>query len=375
MSKREHGSSIQRLIAAAILSAVVASVNVLPAQTRATIVGTVTAEAGLPLVGAAVGVSGTELKTTTDEHGEFRLPGVPSGTAEVTARRLGFRPASVRINVPESGTESANFSLGVAIQELDPVLVRGEGVKYTGRLAGYYQRLEKRSSGVFVTRDQIEREHPRNLTQLLERVPGVSLQRLGGARMGLRLRDRTCAPLVWLDGNALPSGEADLDGILPGSLEGVELYLGSTTAPAQYSWTRNLSSCGTVLLWSRSEEARIPRIESASSGLDSLVASLAVLTVDQVDRKAVLDSSNTLVIPYPPPLFASHTPGVVLAEFVVDTAGRVETDTFGVVASSHPLFTEAVRGGLKSARFSPALRGGKAVRQLVHQPFEFHADH
>jgi hypothetical protein len=348
--------------------------NSLPAQSPASIVGTVTAETGLALVGAAVGVKGTQLRATTDDRGEFRLPGVPSGTVEITARRLGFRAESLRVSVPESGSERANFTLSVAIQDLDPVLVRGQRIKYTGRLAGYYERLERGTSGVFVTREQIENEHPRNLTQLLQRVPGVSLQRLGGASMGIRLRDRTCWPLVWLDGHALPSGEADLDGILPNSLEGVELYLGSTTAPAQYNWTRNMSSCGTVLLWSRAEESRVPRIEiGSSSGLDSLVASLAIFTADQVDRKAALDPAASFVIPYPPSLFASHMHGVVLAEFVVDSVGRVEAGTFGVVASSHPLFTEAVRQGLNAARFTPAMRGGKAVRQVVHQPFEFTA--
>ncbi|MEP6551660.1 MAG: TonB family protein, partial [Gemmatimonadales bacterium] len=94
---------------------------------------------------------------------------------------------------------------------------------------------------------------------------------------------------------------------------------------------------------------------------------------DAVDRTAVLDSGVPLVIPYPPSLYASHMRGTVIAEFVVDTVGRVEPGTFGIVASSHPLFTEAVRQGVKVANFKPAIRGGKPVRQVVHQPFEFTA--
>jgi TonB family protein len=63
--------------------------------------------------------------------------------------------------------------------------------------------------------------------------------------------------------------------------------------------------------------------------------------------------------------------GTVLAEFVVDAEGKVEGDTFGVVSSSNPLFTAAVRAMIAKAVFTPALRAGKPVRQLVHQPFEF----
>ena len=54
--------------------------------------------------------------------------------------------------------------------------------------------------------------------------------------------------------------------------------------------------------------------------------------------------------------------------------GQIEAGTFGVVASTNPLFAAAVRKGLSGARFTPAMRGGKAVRQLVHQPFEFTAN-
>ncbi len=342
------------------------------AQGTGSIVGTVTAETGFALSGADVGIVGTKLNAVTDDHGGFRLTGVAPGTFEIRARRLGFRAESTRIDVHDGGTSNVDLKLPIVAEDLQPVLVRGKKVEYTGRLAGYYERLERRSSGTFVTRDQIDREDPRNLTQLLQRVPGVSLQRLRAGSVGVRMRDRTCVPLVWLDGTALPMGEVDLDGIQPKSLEGIEIYLGSTTAPFQYSWTRNSAACGTLLLWTRGIDTEAPHSTMTSPGeLEALVASLSVFTADQVDKVAALDSTTPLQIPYPPALFAAHMRGTVLAEFVVDAEGKVEGDTFGVIASTHPLFTAAVRGIIAKAVFTPALRGGKAVRQLVHQPFEF----
>jgi TonB family protein len=336
------------------------------------VVGKVTAETGMALMGADVAVDGTQLRATTDDRGEFRLPGVPAGMIELRARRLGFRPDALRINVPPSGTETVSITLAVAAQDLQPVLVRGQSIKYTGRLAGYYERLERRMSGVFITREQIEREHPRTLNQLLQRTPGITTLRQRDGSVGVRMRDRTCSPLVWLDGSALPTGQVDLDTFEPSTLEGIELYLGSTGAPPRYSWSRDLSNCGTILLWTRGSDTDVPhQTINSPTEIEAMVASLSVFTADQVDRKVALDSAKPFEIPYPPSLFAAHTRGNVVAEFVVDAQGRVEPGTLGIVSSSHPLFADAVRRAVAAAVFRPALRAGKPVRQLVHQPFEF----
>jgi hypothetical protein len=344
----------------------------LVAQSPASVVGRVTAETGMGLTGADISVPGTQLRATTDDRGEFRLAAVPAGTMEVRARRLGFRPDAVTLTVPASGTESVSIKLAVATQELQPVLVRGQAVKYTGRLAGYYERMERRSSGIFITREQIDRENPRTLNQLLQRTPGITTQRQRDGSVGVRMRDRACAPLVWLDGNAVSTGRVDLDTFEPSTLEGIELYLGSTGAPARYSWSRDLSNCGTILLWTRGSDTDIPHTTAASpTEIEALVASLSVFTADQVDQAVAPDPTRPLSIPYPPSLFAAHTRGSVLAEFVVDREGHVEKETFGIVSATHPLFADAVKTAVFAAIFKPAIKQGKAVRQLVHQPFEF----
>src|SRR3954470_7678273 len=374
MSYHLSGRSLVELLVSAICASGGLAAAAL-AQSPASIVGRVTAETGLGLMGADIAVAGTQLRATTDDRGEFRLPGVPAGTIEVRARRLGFRPDAVKITVPASGTESVSIKLEVASQELQPVLVRGQSVRYTGRLAGYYERLERRTSGVFITRDQIAQENPRTLNQLLQRTPGITTLRQRDGSVGVRMRDRTCAPLVWLDGSALPTGGGDLDTFEPSSLQGIELYLGSTGAPARYSWSRDLSNCGTILLWTRGSDTDIPHTRlSSPSDIEALVASLAVFTADQVDRAVTRDSAASLDIPYPPSLFAAHTRGTVVAEFVVDAQGHVEQGTFGIVASTHPLFADAVRTAVMATTFTPALRQGKPVRQLVHEPFEFNSE-
>ena len=63
--------------------------------------------------------------------------------------------------------------------------------------------------------------------------------------------------------------------------------------------------------------------------------------------------------------------GEVLVEFAVDTTGRADTGSFAVVQASHPLFAEAVRESLPRMLFTPALAGGRRVRQLVRLPMKF----
>jgi TonB family protein len=57
--------------------------------------------------------------------------------------------------------------------------------------------------------------------------------------------------------------------------------------------------------------------------------------------------------------------------YVVDTTGRVDTNTIEVMSSDDERFTESVRTALGLMRFRPARRQGQRVRQLVEQKFHF----
>jgi hypothetical protein len=342
------------------------------AQNVGNIAGTVTDSAGAPLFGVEITIDSSEVRTFSAADGSFRLGGVPLGTRVINGRRLGFSPNRVTVEVAQNADASVTMRLNALPIALPTVVVRPSKVNYSGRLAGYYERLEKRSGGYFITRDQIDHESTRLLGQLLQHAPGVTAVRGRAGITGIRLRGRTCWPLVWIDGTPMPSGEVDLDSFSPTSIHGIELYLGSTTAPARYQYTRDISSCGTILIWSRGPDTD-PIISAPTPSIDveSLLSANSVFRADQVDRKAALDTVNTARPAFPPSLYASGTPGLVIAEFVVDTTGRVETGTLGIVSSTAPLFTEAVRLALETATYVPAVKNGHSVRQFVQQPFEF----
>jgi TonB family protein len=344
-------------------------------QSQGAISVVVADSSGIPLLGAEVTLAGSQLKGFTDEKGAFLFGGVPLGTHVLSARRLGFAPSQVSVELSDASSASVSIRLKPLVATLAPVVVRPTRVNYAGRLKGYYERLEKKTAGVFITREQIDRENPRMLGQLLQHVPGITATTRRGGVTNIRMRGRTCWPLVWVDGTAMPSGDVDIDTFSPSSIHGIEIYLGSTTAPARYTYNRDISSCGTILIWSRGPDTDpISRPPTPTVDLEQLVAKLAVYNADQVDRRAQLDSTRLLSLGFPPALYAAGVKGLVVAEFVVDTAGQVENGTLGIVSSTAAPFTEAVRVALESAAYVPAIKDGRRVRQLVQQPFEFAVD-
>jgi protein TonB len=74
---------------------------------------------------------------------------------------------------------------------------------------------------------------------------------------------------------------------------------------------------------------------------------------------------------YPDMLRSANVEGEVLVQFVVDTTGRADMSQFKVLKTSHDLFTNSVRQNVAVSRYYPAEIGGRKVKQLVQQPFNF----
>jgi TonB family protein len=253
---------------------------------------------------------------------------------------------------------------------VEPVVVQASRVQYTGRLAGYYERLHRRSNGSFINREQIDRNTNKTLSQLISSTPGVNATRLRTGGGGVRIRGMRCRPLVWLDGVPMPAGEVDLDAFPVSTLHGIEIYLGATNAPPSYTALDGASSCGTILLWSRGKDTELPAPPQRIVDVDALTNQHAVYTADEVDTPAHLSHGNLEVV-YPPDLVATRTNGTVVVEFVVSESGEIERGSVGIVTATNALFAEAAVKSLADAHYVPAIKAGAAVRQLVLQPFSF----
>ncbi len=358
--------------AAACLTAVA-----LPAQDVGTgsISGVVKDTLGTAISGAEITLRGSMLRLETDERGEFKLAKVPAGAMTLRVRRIGFRPDTAQLMVLAGETMPLEMTIHRLAVQLQPVLVYGRR-NLTGRMAGFYSRKE-RGIGHFVTRDEIERRNPPNLTDMFRMIPGARVDSRGPGRNQIRFRGAQCAPLTWLDGTPLFAGEFDLDALSPRSLEGIEIYSGPSSVPTEFLGTRSMSSsCGTIVIWSRQGELRPKKRKGPSPAAEiaSMVEGRGVFTSDQVDIPAHQDSGKKVIPVYPDSLYEAAVAGRVVAEFVVDITGEVNMDSFNIVSTTHPAFTESVRRALKDANFYPALKSGHPVMQVVHQPFTFVPD-
>lgn len=91
----------------------------------------------------------------------------------------------------------------------------------------------------------------------------------------------------------------------------------------------------------------------------------------QVEQPAEMDKDRSPRPVYPSTLEQAGVEGSVKVQFVVDTTGRAEPSSIKILESTHELFTQSVKNVLAKMRFFPAEVGGRKVRQLVQQPFNF----
>ena len=369
------GRALCRALAALSLAVVPAA----GAQAPVNVGGVVRAADGTPLVGAEVVLTpkltgpGVTMgrKTVTDDSGTFRIPTIPEGTATIAVRRIGFKPMTIETAIPSSVPLA--FALEPTAVQLGRVVVQDRRTRYEGPHANFNRRRDM-GFGRFITRDDIEKRQAMRTTDLLRSLPGVYVSPGRTGISQVRLRGNSCAPFVWLDGSPALAGYLDVDSFDPNTLEGVEVYSGVGTVPVELRGPRGEERCGVIALWSRLAEPR-PRRSKAkpvtAEQLAALVASATVYTADQVDQAAQPDAEEPLQPYYPDSLKAAKVKGHVVLEFVVDTLGNVETETIGVVLSTHPRFAESARNAVWRASFSPAIRQGRRVRQLVQLPVHF----
>ncbi|MDQ8198344.1 TonB-dependent receptor [Pelagicoccus enzymogenes] len=143
---------------------------------NAKIVGRVTDEyVDLALGGALVQVVNSDLKSYTDDQGNFVLANVPAGEKMLRVSYLGYDATETYVEVPASGTVRADvkFSSG-EIVELDSFRVEGTLV---GSARALNRQRAADSLSNIVASDEIGNFPDQNAAESLQRVPGVALYR------------------------------------------------------------------------------------------------------------------------------------------------------------------------------------------------------
>ncbi|HEX2721287.1 MAG TPA: TonB family protein [Gemmatimonadaceae bacterium] len=339
---------------------------------RGVVKGVVRDSVGAPVGYVEVSVVGSENRTLTDSTGRFHLSDVAFGKVELRARRLGYIPSVSTIVFPAGSTADVELRLSPAPDYLPVVEVHEPRQVFDARLSGFKERSSK-GVGHFITRDKLEHLQSYRFIDVMRSVPGVRMRTLRGGGSTITLRGASCPPLVFVDGFAASAGVVDLDMFDLSTVEGIEIYSGLASIPPQFVTGRGGERCGVVAIWSRPYRPKArPAVaaNSRSRELDSLVSSMSVFTLDQVDTPAALVPGTASPV-YPDSLRQEGVPGRVVVELVVNVDGTLDSESVILVSSTHPLFTNAVQQALATAKFRVATLRSRPVRQLLQLPFVF----
>ena len=155
----------------ACLLGLLAAALPLAAQTAAgSLGGTLVAQdSRAPIEGARVTVLGTALATSTDSAGRFEFSVVPAGVRVLQARAVGFAVGSWVVQLTVGQVFRQVMELESYALEVPGVTVTGEDRTGWRSEAGFEDR-RRRSTGYFITREEIASRHAESLTDLAQKV-------------------------------------------------------------------------------------------------------------------------------------------------------------------------------------------------------------
>jgi hypothetical protein len=224
----------------------------LSAQSVGAISGTIHDSIGTPIPGVEVVLLQSRGAVRSDSLGVFRFVDIPAGRRQLHFRRLGFAPKSMDADIAEGKTLALTVVLEASATEIEGVTVE-EMARRRQTLADFYDR-SSRGFGHFVTREQIEKRNPMNLSDMMRMIPGARLipMRNGGQaalRFNRAMGGRDCPPQYWVDG--VKTYALNIDDIIPQDVEGIEIYEGASSVPPQFNTKEGTTICGVVLIWTR----------------------------------------------------------------------------------------------------------------------------
>ncbi|MGH7719877.1 MAG: SusC/RagA family TonB-linked outer membrane protein [Gemmatimonadaceae bacterium] len=173
-----------------------------------------------PVPNAQVVIVGTTRGTLTNDDGRYRIAGIPPGTVQVRALRIGYEAATQSVPVTAGGTATADFTLATAAINLDQVVVTATG-----------ETQRRRESGAITNTidvDSLALAPISNFSQVLTgRAPGVNVT-LGTGTIGagnrVRIRGANSVslandPLLIVDGVRVDNDPSAMPGINVGQQE------------------------------------------------------------------------------------------------------------------------------------------------------------
>lgn len=230
-----------------------------PASLALTVTDAVTGE---PIGGARIRLAGG-VAATSDPAGVAVVRGLTAGSVAGEVTHLGYEPRSFAIPLSPGATLALSVPLEPRPLPIDEVEVEVEASPHGVRsqaLKEFYERAAG-GAGHYITRDQIERWKPRQVSDLFRMVPGLGIvhtpqgeRASWSARettIGFSGRPKECPIQYFVDGTPYEAAgaEANYMDVRPQEIEGIEFYQGTLGVPSQFR--RSNRNCGVILIWKR----------------------------------------------------------------------------------------------------------------------------
>ncbi len=178
----------------------------------------VSSETGAPLVGAWVGIRGTEWGSLTDGEGRFRIPDTEAGEAAFDVEMLGYE------RLAWDGRVDADRDITI---ELAPQPIVLEGLAVVSDR--FRSRRNAAATSVYAyERDDLSGSAARSALEFIEFSSAAWLTPCRG-RNGDRclfVRGRTVEPVVYVDEIPRAGGLDYLDALAPWEFQMIEVYAG-----------------------------------------------------------------------------------------------------------------------------------------------------
>jgi hypothetical protein len=221
-----------------------------------------------PLSDVAVSLGEPTLTQLTNERGAFMFPVVEPGIYSLKAELLGRASVEDSLQVEADKIQRVTVRMPFEALPVEGILVEVEARQVELEVAGFYER-QRETSGLFISREEIEEQAPRHTTDLFRALPGVRVVTGLGmgtqnavTLMGIRETfsssyDSPCYPAVWIDGQMvhqggagpLSQGPAWLDQLIhPDDIAGIEVYKSAASLPVRYNL---FGECGVIVIWTR----------------------------------------------------------------------------------------------------------------------------
>jgi len=217
-----------------------------------TVTGRVRTRNGMPVAEARVQVDGAAAVVLTDSAGAFTLEKVPTGTQQLTVRKLGHNLGEQAVDVVRHDTVEVAVVMEDFVPTLAPIVTvsqREKDMEDTG-----FALRKARGFGFYLEGDQIDRGPP-TLGEALRLVPGIRVgydasNQTGQKAMIMTSRDPRGCLRYYVDGVYWQEMGGDIEKFVrPDDLEALEMY-SPATVPGEFA-AASRGRCSVLVLWTR----------------------------------------------------------------------------------------------------------------------------